>query len=74
MIHCSLNVKIEILINVQVLDTCDIVVDVGGVYNPKTNRFDHHQRGFEETLSSVRPDLSKKNTIKYVYFPVYKVT
>jgi len=27
-----------------VLDTCDIVVDVGGVYDPKKERFDHHQR------------------------------
>ena len=26
------------------LDTCDIVVDVGGVYDPAKNRFDHHQR------------------------------
>ncbi|KAI0778164.1 GAMM1 protein [Trametes elegans] len=31
-----------------VLDTCDIVVDVGGKYDEKTQRFDHHQRGFEE--------------------------
>lgn len=31
-----------------VLNTCDIVVDVGGVYDEKTQRFDHHQRGFEE--------------------------
>lgn len=27
-----------------VLDTCDVVVDVGGVYDPAKNRFDHHQR------------------------------
>lgn len=26
------------------LGQCDIVVDVGGVYDPKTFRFDHHQR------------------------------
>ncbi|OJT12934.1 UPF0160 protein MYG1, mitochondrial [Trametes pubescens] len=31
-----------------VLNTCDIVVDVGGVYDETTQRFDHHQRGFEE--------------------------
>lgn len=30
-----------------VLDTCDIVVDVGSVYDPETLRFDHHQRGFD---------------------------
>ncbi|KAI8995609.1 GAMM1 protein [Trametes punicea] len=33
-----------------VLNTCDIVVDVGGVYDEKTQRFDHHQRGFEEVF------------------------
>jgi len=26
------------------LDECDIVVDVGGEFNPEKNRFDHHQR------------------------------
>lgn len=26
-------------------DAADIVVDVGGVYNPDTGRFDHHQKG-----------------------------
>lgn len=31
-----------------VLDTCDIVVDVGAVYDASINRFDHHQRGFTE--------------------------
>jgi len=32
------------------LDTCDIVVDVGGVYDENLERFDHHQRGFEEVF------------------------
>ncbi|KAF5374755.1 hypothetical protein D9758_000271 [Tetrapyrgos nigripes] len=30
------------------LDTCDIVVDVGAVYDESKQRFDHHQRGFTE--------------------------
>ncbi|KDQ63733.1 hypothetical protein JAAARDRAFT_29765, partial [Jaapia argillacea MUCL 33604] len=33
-----------------VLGTCDIVVDVGGVYDETKQRFDHHQRGFEEVF------------------------
>lgn len=33
-----------------ILDTCDIVVDVGAVYDPERNRFDHHQRGFTEVF------------------------
>ncbi|GJJ67929.1 hypothetical protein EMPS_00275 [Entomortierella parvispora] len=32
------------------LETCDIVVDVGGVYDPNTHRYDHHQRGFAEVF------------------------
>ncbi|KAI0067691.1 metal-dependent protein hydrolase [Artomyces pyxidatus] len=34
----------------KVLDTCDIVVDVGAVYDEAKQRFDHHQRGFEEVF------------------------
>ncbi|KZT60347.1 metal-dependent protein hydrolase [Calocera cornea HHB12733] len=32
------------------LDVCDIVVDVGAIYDPAKNRFDHHQRGFTEVF------------------------
>jgi hypothetical protein len=28
----------------NVLKTCDIVVDVGGKYEPASHRYDHHQR------------------------------
>ena len=31
-----------------VLQTCDIVIDVGGVYDHETLKYDHHQRGYEE--------------------------
>ncbi|KAJ1617000.1 metal-dependent protein hydrolase [Pavlovales sp. CCMP2436] len=33
------------------LATCKVLVDVGGVYDPPSKRFDHHQRGFDQTLS-----------------------
>jgi len=33
-----------------ILETCDIVVDVGGVYDDSKQRFDHHQRGFTEVF------------------------
>ncbi|XP_057319676.1 MYG1 protein C27H6.8 [Microplitis mediator] len=39
--------------NQKILDTCDIVVDVGGVYDPKKHRYDHHMRDFTETANSV---------------------
>jgi len=33
-----------------VLDTCDIVVDVGAVYDAEKLRFDHHQREFKDVF------------------------
>jgi uncharacterized UPF0160 family protein len=33
-----------------VLATYDIVVDVGAKYEPQNQRYDHHQRGFEEVF------------------------
>lgn len=32
------------------LKTLDLVVDVGGEYNPETHRYDHHQFSFKETF------------------------
>ncbi|KAF6136214.1 hypothetical protein GIB67_036892 [Kingdonia uniflora] len=34
----------------KVLETLDAVLDVGGVYDPTRDRFDHHQKGFEEVF------------------------
>lgn len=61
----------------KVLSTCDIVVDVGGVFDPDTNKFDHHQASFKETFNSLRPKSPCKNGgnirlssagLIYVYF------
>lgn len=35
----------------EVLETCDIIVDVSGVYD-KVKYFDHHQRGFDVTFGA----------------------
>ena len=35
-----------------VLEPLDIVIDVGGVYNHETLRYDHHQRGYDERFDS----------------------
>jgi len=37
--------------NPALLAQCDLVVDVGATYDPSKHRYDHHQRGFTETLS-----------------------
>ncbi|CAA2956529.1 Hypothetical predicted protein [Olea europaea subsp. europaea] len=34
----------------QVLEELDAVLDVGGVYDPTQDRYDHHQKGFEEVF------------------------
>lgn len=44
----------------SVLKDCDIVVDVGAVFDPATLRFDHHQKTFEHTLGSLRPEYAAK--------------
>ncbi|KAL0094663.1 metal-dependent protein hydrolase [Phycomyces blakesleeanus] len=35
-----------------VLATCNVIVDVGQIYDPQRNMFDHHQKGFEEIFDS----------------------
>lgn len=39
------NVKIIRTRDEKIIESGDYVVDVGGVYDPSTNRFDHHQKG-----------------------------
>ena len=44
------------------LEECEIVVDVGGVFDAGNKRFDHHQRTFTDTFKTLVP--SKKWNIK----------
>ncbi|XP_063832641.1 MYG1 exonuclease [Ostrinia nubilalis] len=46
------------------LGECDIVVDVGAVFDHTKKRYDHHQREFNESLSSLRPEFGEKYKIK----------
>ncbi|XP_050679586.1 MYG1 protein [Leptidea sinapis] len=50
--------------NQETLKTCDIVVDVGAVFDHDLKRYDHHQREFSETFSSLRPEVGDKYDIK----------
>ncbi len=36
----------------SILETCDFVCDVGGIYNPEKKRFDHHQVSYKGSMSS----------------------
>ena len=46
------DIKIHILRsrNIDSFETSDILVDVGGIYNPETHRYDHHQEDCNETF------------------------
>jgi uncharacterized UPF0160 family protein len=43
--------------DLKILDTCDIVIDVGGTYDHTKLRYDHHQRDYDE-----RFDAGKEGT------------
>jgi uncharacterized UPF0160 family protein len=51
----------------SVLEKMDVVVDVGGVYDPERFRFDHHQLGFTGTLEGFNTKLSSAGLI-YKHF------
>ena len=46
------------------LSACDVVVDVGGLYDPDTRRFDHHQTGFSLKLTNISSNQLMRVTIK----------
>merc|ERR1719321_1857359 len=41
------------------LEPCDIVIDVGDVYDHAKLRYDHHQRGFFETVDGPMGEATK---------------
>lgn len=52
------------------LAECDIVVDVGGEFDPKNHRYDHHQRTFSESFHSLCPEkpwVTKLSSAGLVY-------
>ncbi|KAL6257501.1 hypothetical protein P5V15_011071 [Pogonomyrmex californicus] len=50
--------------NQNILNTCDIVVDVGGEYDPSRHRYDHHMREFKESMSTIMKKPGYDWTIK----------
>ncbi|KAK0660410.1 metal-dependent protein hydrolase [Cercophora samala] len=51
----------------KLLDECDIVVDVGGEYEPARHRYDHHQRTFSTTFPERATKLSSAGLV-YMHF------
>lgn len=54
--------------NPQLLNECDLLVDVGAVYDPSKHRYDHHQREFKETLSPQHPTKLSSAGLIYKHF------
>lgn len=58
----------------NVLKDCDIVVDVGGQFDKDRNLFDHHQKSFDHSFSTLRPEFPNYNVrlssagLIYTYF------
>ena len=56
----------------DILDKCDILVDVGSVFDTSKHRYDHHQREFDESMSSLSggkyPWSTKLSSAGLVYF------
>ena len=54
------------------LDECDIIVDVGSVFDTSSHRYDHHQREFNESMHSLSGGkyswLTKLSSAGLVYF------
>ena len=45
--------------NNEILKQCNIIVDVGGIIDPKSYRFDHHMKEFNEVFNLKDEDLNK---------------
>lgn len=59
------------------LETCEFVCDVGGIYDPKRKRFDHHQADYKGPLSSagmVLLFLKEEKIIDEHLFEMYNKT
>lgn len=52
----------------KVIDEGDIIYDVGGVFDPETKRFDHHQKTFKETFSPEHSTKLSSAGLIYKYF------
>lgn len=55
------NSKIVRSRDLEVLDGLDIVIDVGGIYDPSKLRYDHHQRGYDERFEHARLSSATPN-------------
>jgi uncharacterized UPF0160 family protein len=51
----------------ELLKQCDCLVDVGGVYDPEMDLFDHHQKTFDETFPGQEIRMSSSGIVYLKY-------
>lgn len=54
--------------DLEALKGADVVVDVGGVYDPATHRYDHHQPEFTDSFSAAFKTLLSSAGLVYKHF------
>lgn len=54
--------------NEQVLNRCDLLVDVGAVYDPSRHRYDHHQSTFKDSLNGKYSTRLSSSGLIYKHF------
>lgn len=52
----------------EILKEADVVLDVGGVYDPQTHRYDHHQPEFKDSFSPQFKTLLSSAGLVYKHF------
>jgi uncharacterized UPF0160 family protein len=55
------NILIERSRDPSKLETCNVLVDVGGQYDPETDRYDHHMKDFNVTFSDIHKHVISGN-------------
>lgn len=51
----------------KILEKCDCLVDVGGVYDPEKDLFDHHQKSFNDTFPGQEIRMSSSGLV-YLHY------
>ena len=51
----------------NIFDKLDIVCDVGAIYDPAKQRYDHHQKTFKDTWKNEEGDKTKLSSAGLIY-------
>lgn len=54
--------------NEQILNRCDLLCDVGAVYDPAKHRYDHHQNTFKDNLNEKYETKLSSSGLVYKHF------